>query len=580
MSGNPSAAFAREMVAALVAYGVEDFVLCPGSRSGPLAHAVAQATGKERPAGAPELNLHVRIDERSAGFLAVGLARGRALRGALSPVAIVTTSGTAVGNLMPAVMEAHHSGLPLILLTADRPGELRGVGANQTTDQVGMFGTFVRLSTDVAAPEPAERGGRATRIVARAVRASLGDPDRDDMTASPGPVHVDVEFRDPLHADQGEWPDISVDEPSVLDRARKRLRAVSMPSRHLPEATHGVVIAGDGAGDVARLVAEAHGWPLLAEPTSGARAGSHAVGPYVALLRDAAGVELASRIDQVVVIGRPTLSRVIHRIIHESTALYVANHGARWREAPLHAERVLARVPQEWLEAGQPVASRNREDAGAKASRRRGEGAEAEAHVSWLDEWLLAASDLELPATAWNARGIAKVVVDSLGPSDVAVVGSSGPIRAVDNVAPVWEPGGVPTLIANRGLSGIDGTIATACGIALACDKPVTALMGDVTFLHDAGSLLVGTRERAPDVRIVVVNDGGGTIFSSLEHATAPAEEFERVFTTPHEAHLAGLCAGYGVGHVLTESLEDLQAALARPVKGIEVVEARVSRGT
>lgn len=575
MSGNPSAAFAREMVAALVAFGVKDFVLCPGSRSGPLAHALAQATSKNRPPGAPELNLHVRIDERGAGFLAVGLARGRALQGDLSPVAIITTSGTAVGNLVPAVMEAHHSGLPLLLLTADRPGELRGVGANQTTDQVGMFGTFVRLSTDVAAPEPAERGGRATRIVARAVRASLGDPDRDDMTASPGPVHVDVEFRDPLNSDEGAWPHVDVDEPSVLDRARKRLRAVSLPARHLPEVTRGVVIAGDGAGDIARLVAEAHGWPLLAEPTSGARAGKHAVGPYVALLRDSAGVDLASRISQVVVIGRPTLSRVISRIINESTALYVANHGARWREAPLHAQRVLARVPSEWLERSQSHPSH----VGAKATLKGGEASEAEIKVSWLDEWRLAASDLETPKPVWNARGVAKAVVDSLKPTDVAVVGSSGPIRAMDNVAPVWEPGAVPALIANRGLSGIDGTIATACGVALACERPVTALMGDVTFLHDAGSLLVGTRERIPDVRIVVVNDGGGTIFASLEHASAPAEEFERVFTTPHQANIAGLCAGYGVTHVLAESLADLRKALKKPVTGLEVVEARVKRG-
>jgi 2-succinyl-5-enolpyruvyl-6-hydroxy-3-cyclohexene-1-carboxylate synthase len=496
----------------------------------------------------------------------------------MSPVVIITTSGTAVGNLLPAVMEAHHAGLPLILLTADRPGELRGVGANQTTDQVGIFGTFVRLSTDVAAPEAQERGGRATRIVARAVRSSMGDLDRDDMTSSPGPVHLDVEFREPLTSDGGAWPQIVQEEASVLERARNRLRAVGMPARHLPAVVRGVVIAGDGAGDVARQVAEAHGWPLLAEPTSGARTGSHAVAPYVAMLTGRDGVALAQRISQVVVIGRPTLSRVIHRVIHEAPALYVAGHGARWREAPLHAERVLARVPPEWLERSQSTIARDREDAGARASRKRGEGVEAEAQLSWLDQWLLAASDVDSAEATWDALGIAQVVVESLAADDVAVLGSSGPIRAVDHVAPVWNPDAVPTLIANRGLSGIDGTIATASGVALACNQPVTALMGDVTFLHDAGSLLVGPLERKPDLRIVVVNDGGGTIFASLEHSAAPAEHVERVFTTPHGADFAGLCAGYGARHRVLTSLADLRKALATPVAGVEVLEARVGQ--
>ena len=576
MTSHPAASFAREMIAALAKHGVQDFVVCPGSRSGPLALALADAASDSPPPGAPRVNLHVRIDERAAGFLAVGLARGRAIGSERSPVAIVTTSGTAVGNLLPAVMEAHHSGLPLIVLTADRPGELRGVGANQTTDQVGIFGTFVRLSTDASAPEPEERGGRATRIVARAVRAALGDPDREEMAAAPGPVHIDVEFRDPLGPDGGPWPDVPDPEPSLMDRTRARLRGVGLPARSLPSVDRGVVIAGDGAGDVARMVAEAHGWPLLAEPTSGARAGANGIGPYVALLTTDAGAALAARTQQVVVIGRPTLSRPVGRLIDAASALFVANHGARWREAPRHAERVLARVPEEWLTRADGPLARDGEAMTARATRVKGENDYADAAVSWLDEWLLATAELDADSLGWDARGVAAMVVASLHAGDLALIGSSGPIRELDRVAPVWEIGAAPVLVANRGLSGIDGTISTATGVALASRRPVTSLMGDVTFLHDAGALLIGPLERKPDLRVVVVNDGGGTIFSGLEHASAAPELVERVFTTPHGADFAALCAAYGVSHGAVTTLAQLRAALAKPISGIGVIEAVV----
>lgn len=548
----PSITFARELVAALAAHGVQDFVLCPGSRSGPLAHALAEAAADAPPLGAPAVNLHVRIDERTAGFLAIGLARGRALSGVPRPVAVVTTSGTAVGNLMPAVMEAHHSGLPLMLLTADRPGELRGIGANQTTDQVGLFGTFVRHSADVSAPEPEEKGGRATRIVTRAVRQALGQPERDDMAAAPGPVHINIEFRDPLGADAGSWPDVSGSEPSFLVRTRAALRGVGPAPKPLPEVRQGVVIAGDGAGDAARRVAEIHGWPLLAEPTSGARAGNNGIGPYVPLLRTEAGEELAKQVHLVVVVGRPTLSRPVSRLIAHAPQLFVASHGARWREAPRHAERVLARVPDEWLTRSESP------------------------DPSWLDQWREAAADVVPRTDRWDTHSVAAAVIDSVHPGSLMLLGSSGPIRAADHVAPVWTPGEAPVLTANRGLSGIDGTVSTALGLSLATGLPVTALMGDVTFLHDAGGLLIGKREQRPPVRIVVVNDGGGTIFAKLEHATAPAEQFERVFLTPHATDIGALSAGYGVMHQRVTSLAALHTALKEPVATLSVIEAKL----
>ncbi len=545
----PAAAFARELIAAFAVHGVTDYVLCPGSRSGPLAHALAEAAADARPLGAPDVNLHVRIDERSAGFVALGIARARALAGPPKPVAVVTTSGTAVGNLMPAVMEAHHAGLPLLLLTADRPHELRGIGANQTTDQEGLFGAFVRWEATSSAPERGEHGGRATLLAARAVHWATGNTERDDLVAAPGPVHLNLEFRDPLGPDGGSWPEPSAEKATLLDRTRTRLQGLSIPGRKLIAEPFGVVIAGDGAGDDARRVAEAHGWPLLAEPTSGARAGEHAMVGYVELLASGAGQELASRVHQVVVIGRPTLSRPVQRLIDTAPSLLVAAHGARWREAPRHAERILPTVPDEWFEAGNP------DDA-------------------WLGEWLAAGAALASHGDRWSGRAVARVFVSSLAPDDVALIGSSGPIREVDAVAPAWQAGRAPTLFANRGLSGIDGTVSTAVGIALALGRPVSALMGDLTFLHDVGGLLVGTEERTPDVRIVVVNDGGGTIFGRLEHAKAAPQNVRRVFTTPHAVDLAALAAAYGATHIRVKSVGGLQRALAKPPHGVEIVEA------
>ncbi len=548
---HPAAAFARELIVALAMQGVTDYVLCPGSRSGPLAHALAEAAADAPPLGAPQVNLHVRIDERCAAFLGLGIARARALTGSPRPVAVVTTSGTAVGNLMPAVMEAHHAGIPLLLLTADRPSELRGTGANQTTDHEGLFGTFVRWSANSSAPEPGERGGRATLLAARAVHWATGDPERDDLAAAPGPVHLNLEFRDPLGPDGGAWPDVRPERATLLDRTRTRLRTLSMTTRRLPDGARGVVIAGDGAGDDARRVAEARGWPLLAEPTSGARAGDNALVHYVELLTTVAGQDLAARVHHVVVIGRPTLSRPVQRLIDSAPSLVVAAHGARWREAPRHAERVLPVVPDEWFQPGQ--------------------GDDA-----WLAEWRDACAAVVVPPQRWDARAVAQVFVSSLSGSDVALLGSSGPIRMVDAVAPVWSAGHAPTLVANRGLAGIDGTVSTAMGLALALGKPTSALMGDVTFLHDVGGLLVGSEERIPDLRIVVVNDGGGTIFARLEHAAAPPHNVRRVFTTPHAVDLGSLAAAYGAAHTRVTSVAGLSRALAKPPVGVEVVEAVV----
>lgn len=550
MSDHPSARFARELIAGLAHDGVRDYVLCPGSRSGPLAHALAEAAGEDAPLGAPSVSLHVRIDERSAAFLAVGIARAHVASRDVRPVAVITTSGTAVGNLMPAVMEAHHAGLPLLLVTADRPGEMRGVGANQTTDQVGIFGTFVRWSADVAAAEGHERAGRAERLAGRAVRVAMGERRHAEDAGTPGPVHMNVEFRAPLATDGGVWPHVGAVDSAPTGPIP---RVKPWNPDPLPPVERGVVIAGDGAGDGARAVAEAHGWPLLAEPTSGARVGRNAIAGYRALLDSARGEALAEQVHQVVVVGRPTLSRPVQALLARAPALYVARHGARWREAPRHATEIHPDVPAAWLtRVGHDDVSHE-----------------------WLAAWREAAPTPRRPE-AWVADAVAALVAAALGPRSVLVLGSSGPIRAMDRLAPVWKPASQPLIVANRGLSGIDGTVSTAMGFALGGDVPVTAYMGDVTFLHDIGGLLVGPYEKRPDLRIVVVNDGGGTIFSTMEHATDHPERVARVFTTPHGTDLAHLCAGYAVHHTAVASQDELAAALAAPVRGISVIEARV----
>lgn len=557
MSEFPAARSARALVAALAAAGVEDYVVCPGSRSGPLAHTLADAASLRPSLGVPSLSVHVRHDERAAGFMAVGLAKGHAARGRARAVAVVTTSGTAVGNLMPAVMEAHHAGLPLVVISADRPAELRGVGANQTTEQTGIFGAFVRYASTVAALTADDELSSVTATATRAVTHALGDPRTHESPVAPGPVHLNVEFRAPLHADGGLWPDTPAATPTSELRGRQESGSGSglsdLQASVLPQVERSLVIAGDGAGDAARQLAELHGWPLLAEPTSGARSGPACIAPYADLLTSERGQELVRQVHQVVVIGRPTLSRAVAAIIAHAPALIVANHGALWREAPRHAQQVVADVPAHWLER-----------------------LEAPAPPWWRDAWHDTARQARPDVKGWNARAAAAVWVASLADTAIGVVGASGPIRAVDAVAPAWSVGTGPVLVANRGLAGIDGTISTAVGVGLAASAPVTALMGDVTFLHDVGGLLIGPHEQRPRLRIVVINDGGGTIFRGLEHGRAPAEQVDRFFTTPHGADLAALCAGYSVPHQQVRGAEALTRALAGEPQGVEVVEAVV----
>ncbi|MFD6444408.1 2-succinyl-5-enolpyruvyl-6-hydroxy-3-cyclohexene-1-carboxylic-acid synthase [Promicromonospora sp. NPDC060204] len=570
----PAVAAARALVADLVTRGVQDVVLAPGSRSAPLAYALAEA------ADADQLTLHVRIDERDAGFLALGLSKGS--EGA--PVAVVTTSGTAVANLHPAVLEASHTGLPLILLTADRPHELRGTGASQTTDQVGIFGSAVRYAVDVPAPagglgpdDPAAGSGlddgavRDLRsVTARAVSAALGF-----RSGHPGPVHVNLAFRDPLTpsaplpgrpADTAQEGYPKPDPPLVVPAVLQHFGSPALPG----DPARTVIVAGDGAGPEARQLAEAQGWPLFAEPSSGATGGPNAVAGYRLLL---GSDQLADGIEQAVVLGRPTLSRPVQRLLgRPSVAVTVVAPGAGpWPDAARNAAVVLPGLAPVWFEpaAEQPTPFLERwRTAGAAAAR-------------VLDQATCDDAVLGGPTALSVARAVARV----LGPADLLVVGSSNPVRDLELVLGLDGDG--PAVLANRGLAGIDGTVSTAAGVALAAARRglrTRALLGDLTFLHDVGGLLRGPDEHQVDLEIVVVNDDGGSIFATLEHGAlaatsdAASATFERVFGTPHGANLAQLCAGYGVDHQLVKDVPTLRHALQAPSHGIQVIEVRVPR--
>ncbi|WP_223203675.1 2-succinyl-5-enolpyruvyl-6-hydroxy-3-cyclohexene-1-carboxylic-acid synthase [Cellulomonas soli] len=592
---HPAVTAARVLVQAVAALGVEDVVLAPGSRSAPLAYALADAARPEgvRPAGAPALRLHVRIDERDAGFLALGLAKAAQAEGVLRPVVVVTTSGTAVANLHPAVLEAHHSGVPLLLLTADRPHELRGTGANQTTEQVGIFGSAVRLAIDV--PAPTGRPGEdrdLRRTLARALAAATGA-----RTAHPGPVHVDLAYREPLAPAGDAWPVPSrAGLTHVLPRGTSEGGArVGTATSALPTVsttalggavggpltgavpvvrTRGrgavptVVVAGDGAGPEARTLAEANGWPLLAEPSSGVRGGPHAIGAYRLLLDDP---RLGGRVGRAVVLGRPTLSRPVQRLLgrEDVEVLVVAPSGAGWPDASRNATDVLTEVPARmrlgrvgapagWLEAWRTAGS---------------------AALAAIDEVLDSGADAPPSRSGPRVTGplLARAVAAVSRPGDALVVGSSNPVRDLDLVARWDVP---PLVLANRGLAGIDGTVATATGVALGLPhRRVRAYLGDLTFLHDAGGLLRGSLEARADLQIVVAHDDGGSIFATLEHGDpARADVFERVFGTPHGVDLAALCAAYGVRHVHVGDVDGLLPALAAPGVGTSVVEVRVDR--
>jgi 2-succinyl-5-enolpyruvyl-6-hydroxy-3-cyclohexene-1-carboxylate synthase len=515
--------------------GVRDVVLAPGSRSAPLALALHAADGDG------DLRLHVRADERSAGFLALGLVTG-----SRRPVAVVTTSGTAVGNLLPAVMEAHHTGRRLVVVSADRPDRLRGTGANQTTEQAGIFGVFAPCSDLTATTSESVLRAAVADACTRQGPSQLNlqldggllppDPDRDTWWTRPEGV--------PRPAD-GEHRN----DPATAGRARSD---DDRPRLALGPRT--VVVAGDGAGPPARLLAEAANWPLLAEPTSGARIGRQAIRTGRLLLTTG----LRGDIERVVVVGHPTLSRPVTALISDPALEVIAVRGPGGVATdPGRVARVVDAVPT----------------------------VEGSDDPSWYAVWREADDrlgrlvDRHLPAG--SPLGVAAVVGRAVVDHATLVVGSSNPVRDLDVMATPWPPHAHRFVVGNRGLAGIDGMVSTAVGVALgrAGASRTIAYLGDLTFLHDANGLLFGPEEPRPDLTLVVLSDDGGAIFATLEQGDRRyASAFERVFGTPHGTDLEALCAAHRTAYERVTDLGRLGAALDEQPPGIRVLEVPVSR--
>ncbi|KIP92971.1 2-succinyl-5-enolpyruvyl-6-hydroxy-3-cyclohexene-1-carboxylate synthase [Microbacterium sp. MEJ108Y] len=554
MTASPATDAAASLIADLIAHGVRDLVLSPGSRSQSLALAAVHAANQGH------LRLHVRIDERVAGFTALGLSRETGV-----PAAVLCTSGTAAANLLPAAMEAFHSGVPLLLLTADRPPELRGVGANQATIQPGMFASWVREQIDAPVPGDGDWSGLAVRAVA----AAMGADAEHGLPGVSGPVHLNLPSREPLSGDvpavdiaPGEAPRPVAAEPLVLERGPRT-----------------VVIAGADAGPDAEEVAHAGSWPLIAEIVSGARFGRQVVHGYRALLSDD---ELGGRIERAVVLGHPTLSREVARLLSRGDVEVIAvRRGGEaldlnGRTTPAASVAVAAGpADREWLGAWLTASAARAVDLSERApdqdgltstdpsARRDAVRAELAAVRRPLDRELLADA-------VWRATW----------PHDRLVFGSSRLVRVADSVL-----GGKKVPVhANRGLAGIDGTIATATGIALASQAGgapgvTRVLLGDLAFLHDVGALLLPPDEHEPRIQVIVGNDGGGTIFDGLEVAgTAARADLDRAFYTPHTVRLEQLALAYGWEYQRVTTRTALDQALTAPAGGRQLIEVPLTR--
>lgn len=496
-----SVRLAEDLIAALGEVGVTDIVYCPGSRDAPIAYALQDFNG----------NVHVRIDERVAAFTALGVS----LAGGFG--AVVTTSGSAPAHLYPAILEARHSGLPLVVVSADRPARLRGTGANQTTEQHGIF-PLVKAGCDLSFPDQSA-GAR--------LRETLGEA----CSMPVGPVHVNLQFDVPLlpadtkpkrdnecraSASRSWWD-------AAADRSGNGALKPGLPT---------VVVAGDKAPDIAEAAAAA-GVPIFAEPSSGLRNHPNAIAGYAELLD---GGMLAESIAQVLVVGHPTLSRSVTRLLNGSARrIWVSD---RYRP---EADVILPAAPTVLPE----------QDAG------------------WLAQWREA--DSEYPRATdsrqpylrqlWNHHGVT---------GNPLVIGASLTIRGFDRLPvtadTVWA-------LSNRGLAGIDGTISTASGVALASGRRTTVVLGDLTALHDSGALAIPVTETRPDLDIVIVDDAGGQIFRTLEYGRdRGTSTYDRFFETRVSVDFERLAAAFNVAYIAITNAEELRETLNNPVSGMRII--------
>ena len=539
----PSVDTASAILASLDALGVTHVLYCPGSRSAPFAYALE--------AGAFSGYSRAVLDERGAGFAAVGLARTGALP------AIAVTSGTAVAELAPAVLEASHARLPLLVLSADRPGELRGVGASQATDQAGFFGGHVRASIDL---EPQEASPSLVGHLARAVAAACGAP-----SGTPGPVQINVAFRDPLTPARPASASGDEAVAPFVPRPTRVMGAHAVPARWedvVGPAVAGLIVAGEGASPRAREWSEASGFPLLAEPASGAWSG----GGVVPFEQSLVSSPLGREVDAVIVTGRPTLSRPIQALLaRPDVRVVVVDAHAPWVDISGNASVVVADLEP----AREPIRA---------------------VQAEWAARVREAARDAGERIESLLASGSGRTMLDlarsvAASTNGPLVLGASNPVRAFDLAVPALEGRVVHS---NRGQAGIDGTIATAVGICLgsgcageASARPggrVTAVMGDLTACHDASSLALAASVGA-HLDIVVADDQGGGIFATLEHGcAASAEAYDRWFGLAQSVEYEALAAAYGVAFARVDEPREVESLLAHPVAGPRLIHAPVER--
>ena len=553
------AAFCAVLVDEWGRAGVTDAVVAPGSRSTPLIIALD---------GDPRIRVHVVLDERSAGFVAlgIGLSTGR-------PAVVATTSGTAAVELHPAVVEAHQAGVPLIAVTSDRPWELQQVGAPQTVEQEGLFGSAVRLALSLGVPDlgaAASWRPVASRLVAEALAGLSG----------PGPVHANLAFREPLIGDPAS---VAVRAGRTGSAPWHTLGPLDLPEQPPGEIAdllssftggRGLVLAGAGCGSAGDLLDAASelGWPVLADPRSGCRAGasSGAVASADSLLR-VASIAGGWVPDVIVRAGAPWASKVLSQWIASlppEVPQVLCDPWGRWLDPERTASVVVRSGGAALLRAAAGSASGS-----ASESPWRRQWLDADASAQGVFDALLGpGGELELSEPA-----VARALAGSCQPGTQLVVSSSMPVRDVEWFAPPSQPAEV---LSNRGANGIDGVLSTAVGVAVAAPRPAAALLGDLAFLYDAGALLwAGGRDLS--LTVVVLDNAGGGIFSFLPQATeVPPDRFERYWGTPHGVDLAAVAGAYGVQASTVESRADLDRVVSTVGKpGVSVAVVRSERG-
>ena len=529
--GDRQAAFAATLVDEWVRAGVTHAVVCPGSRSTPLTLAVAAES---------RLELHVRLDERSAGFTALGIAMATG-----QPAVVVVTSGTAAAELHAAVVEADLAGVPMLVCTADRPPELRDVGAPQTIDQGDLYGRSVRWFVDTGVPDEGARSAWRS-IGSRSVAEAMSGP------KGPGPVHLNLPFREPLlgDADAGGIPEgrpggvpwHQVDAgPTAPDGD---LVVDLITEAGVAPGVRGVIVAGSGCGppDAVLRLAEALSWPVLAEPRSGLRGGAGVVVAAADSILRAPGFAASHRPDVALRLGDRWASKVVNTYLGDVPSVVVSPAGS-WTDPEHSAGRVVRCDPTLLCEAlvgalaDRPAQDRPVRDGPVRDGSWSGSWERAEARARQVIDGTLGADG------AWTEPVLAHRLTAALPAGSQLMVSSSMPIRDVEAFgSPMTSANRV---FANRGANGIDGVVSTALGIALAAG-PTVALVGDLAFLHDV-SALVGPAGRTPPLTVVVADNGGGGIFSFLAPATVlDRDTFEALYGTPQSADVGAVAAGFG----------------------------------